>query len=135
MYKETVYRIKEDGKYRGSLPEFSDGDVAEVRVIAYNTYGNKAESEAMLCVIKSEDRPSISIISTDDGIVTVKCPNIDLNSKIYLALYDENNRFVKAFQKDACETVEFENIEDGYMIKIFAWDENLVPMSRSFIKK
>jgi hypothetical protein len=131
-YLLTVDMVKENGVYTANVPVIENASVAEIWISAYNSFGNKAESERQVCFVISDDEPAVYIRSISDGDVTVESLNLGKTGKILLSVYDEEGSVAGVYAKDISDSLTFEDIAKGCTIKVYAWGDNMKPLCNSF---
>lgn len=119
--------------YSAQIQNITQGSQVKIWVTAYNTNGNKSETEKQTALsVPVGNETAVMITSVKDNTVTVTTVNGEnvANAHILLAIYDENGILKQAEVKDYSPNLVFNNkdLSEG-SIKAYLWNENLQPLS------
>ena len=122
--RSTYEMSEENGIYRASANDITDGAEITVWVSAYSVDGNAAQSEKQqsVCVL---NMPELSISSNGDNSVTVSVANADsaADGKIILAIYNSDGVLKKLITQDLAETLTFTDLDlKACTVKAMLWN-------------
>ncbi|MCH5188264.1 MAG: leucine-rich repeat domain-containing protein [Oscillospiraceae bacterium] len=123
----TSYEMKEqNGVFAAVMDKPAPGRKVSVWVSAFNTDGNRTESERQYAVSGPEyGAAAPSVTAAGDGSVEVTVTNHEAvaGCKVILAVYGREGELIQAFAGDVADKIIFDDVSaDAYTVKAMLWD-------------